>query len=223
MSTDSAPRAGAPRRAARRRGRGLLISGVVCLALGLAGLTWSAWDLFWNPLVDPAAAAAEASGLREEWAAPTEATRPLPGEAVALLRVPVFGADFEQPVLAGTDQRTLKRGLGWYDGTAAPGEIGNFSVAGHRGTTGPFSRMHELKAGDEVVVETREAILTYQVTNEPSETTVTDTDTWVIQPVPGRPEAKPTQALLTLTTCNDLFRSPRRMIAFGVLIGTRTK
>ncbi|MFT3875937.1 MAG: class E sortase [Propioniciclava sp.] len=222
MTTESAPDA-APRRAERRRGRGLLISGVLCLVLGFGGLGWSAWDLFWNPLVDPGVAAAQASGLREEWAAPAEAARPLPGDAVALLRIPAFGADFEQPVLAGTDQRTLKKGLGWYAGTAAPGEVGNFSVAGHRGATGPFSRMHELKAGDEVVVETREAVHTYRLTNDPAETTVMDTDTWVIQPVPGRPEVKPTEALITLTTCNDLFRSPRRMIAFGVLADTRSK
>lgn len=224
VSTVTAPQGAAARRAGRR-GRGLLVSGVLCLVLGLAGLTWSAWDLFWNPLVDPGVAAAQASGLREQWEEPAaeEPARPIPGNAVALLRVPAFGDAFEQPVLAGTDQRTLKKGLGWYDGTAAPGAIGNFAVAGHRGTTGPFSRMHELNAGDRVIVETRDAIYTYALTNDPAEMTVLDTDTWVIQPVPGRPEVKPTEALLTLTTCNDLFRSPRRMIAFGSLVSTQTK
>ena len=213
----------APRRAARPRGRGPLIAGVLVLVLGLAGLTWAVWSLFWSPLVDPGVAAARASELRQRWDAPAGAARPLPGEAVALLRIPAFGDAFEQPVIVGTDPDALSEGLGWYAGTAAPGEIGNFAVAGHRGTSGPFARLHELRAGDEIVIETREALYTYALTSAPADTTVLDTDTWVIQPVPGRPEVKPTEALLTLTTGHDLFRSPRRTVAFGVLVNTRAK
>ena len=219
----------APRRALRekrgRRGRGLTVAGVTLLALGLGALGWSSYDLFWNPLVDPQVAAAEASDLRDEWQAPApaEPARPLPGDAVALMRIPKFGAEFEQPVLAGTDQPTLKKGLGWYDGTAAPGAVGNFAVAGHRGTSGPFAPIMDLAVGDEVVVETRDAIFTYALTNNPAELTVKDTDTWVIQPVPGKPEVRPTEALLTLTTCEDLFRSADRTIAFATLVDTRAK
>ena len=228
MSADVTPRRAAEPRP--RRGWGLTVAGVVCLVLGLGALGWSSYDLFWNPLVDPQVAAAQASDLREEWAAaPAEAeeeaepARPLPGDAVALLRIPKFGADYEQPVLAGTDQPTLKKGLGWYDGTAAPGAVGNFAVAGHRGSTGPFAPIMELVAGDQVVVETREAIFTYELTNNPAEMPVKDTDTWVIQPVPGKPEERPTEALLTLTTCQDLFRSPDRTIAFAKLVDTQQK
>ena len=50
-----------------------------------------------------------------------------------------------------------------------------------------------------------------------------DTDTWVLDPVPGEPESKPTKALLTLTTCQDLFRSPDRSVGFGHLASTKTK
>ena len=74
-----------------------------------------------------------------------------------------------------------------------------------------------------VVVETRDAVYTYELTNNPAEMTVKDTDTWVIQPVPGQPEVRPTEALITLTTCQDLFRSPDRTIAFGKLVDTRSK
>lgn len=213
----------APRRAAPPRGRGPLIAGALVLALGLAALGWVVWSLFWNPLVDPSASAARASELRERWDAPAAAGRPLPGEAVALLRIPAFGDGFEQPVLVGTDPEILSEGLGWYDGTAAPGEVGNFAVAGHGGTNGPFSRLRDLAPGDRIVVETREAIYTYALTGDPGETTVLDTDTWVIQPVPGRPEVKPTEALVTLTTGHDLFRSPRRSVAFGTLVNNQAK
>lgn len=224
MTADTTPRRALPEKRPRK-GRGLTIAGVVLLVVGLGALGWSSYDLFWNPLVDPHIAAAEASDLRTEWQqpAPSEPARPLPGDAVALMRIPKFGETFEQPVLAGTDQPTLKKGLGWYDGTAAPGDIGNFAVAGHRGATGPFAPIMELTVGDQVIVETREAIFTYELTNNPAEMTVKDTDTWVIQPVPGQPETNPTEALLTLTTCQDLFRSPDRTIAFAKLVGTQPK
>lgn len=237
--------------------------------LGLGVLGWSAYDLLWNPLVDPHVAAHEASGLRAQWQVPLENPRPAepvgepsdaplgteptvtespgaevtattpggatstgdaaeayktpPGHAVALLRIPKFGADFEQPVLAGTDQPTLKRGLGWYAGSAAPGEVGNFAVAGHRGSKGPFAPIMELAVGDQVIVETRTAVYTYELTNNPADLTVKDTETWVLQPVPGRPEVKPTEALLTLTTCQDLFHSDDRTIGFAKLVSTQPK
>ncbi len=227
--TATTPRRALPEKRGRR-GRGLAVAGVTLLVLGLGALGWSSYDLFWNPLVDPQLAATQASDLRNQWQAEpaaseesAEPVRPLPGDAVALLRIPKFGDSFEQPVLAGTDQPTLKKGLGWYDGTAAPGEVGNFAVAGHRGATGPFAPIMDLVVGDQVIVETREAIHTYELTNNPAEMTVRDTDTWVIQPVPGKPEVRPTEALITLTTCQDLFRSPDRTIAFGKLVGTQNK
>ncbi len=225
MAAETTPRRALPEKRGRR-GRGLTIAGVVLLVLGLGSLGWSSYDLFWNPLVDPQVAAAEASDLRSRWQTEpvsTEPARPRPGEAVALLRIPKFGDAFEQPILAGTNQATLKRGLGWYDGTAAPGEVGNFAVAGHRGATGPFAPIMNLVVGDHVIVETRNAVYTYELTNNPAAMTVKDTDTWVIQPVPGKPEVRPTEALITLTTCQDLFRSPDRTIAFGKLVSTATK
>ncbi|WP_232550102.1 class E sortase [Propioniciclava soli] len=220
MSTTTRPqRAAKP----RRGGRVVTAVGVICLVLGLGVLGWSSYDLFWNPLVDPQVAAQERAELREQWEANAEPGRPLPGDAVALLRIPAFGDDFEQPVLVGADLPTLKRGLGWYEGTAEPGQLGNFAVAGHRGTRGPLAPLLDLRAGDEVVVETADAIFTYALTNNPAEMTVKDTDTWVLQPVPGHPEVRPTEALLTLTTCHDLFRSDNRAIAFATLVSTQQK
>ena len=117
-----------------------------------------------------------------------------PGEAIGLLRIPAFGADYEIPILNGTDLSILSKGVGHYASTAAPGQIGNFALAGHRVTHGqPFARLLDLKRGDEVIVETREAIYTYVLDDSPRSLTVRDNDTWVIDPVPGQPDAKPTQ------------------------------
>ena len=140
------------------------------------------------------------------------------------MRIPKFGADYEIPVLAGTDLKTLSRGIGHYDNTALPGELGNFAVAGHRITHGqPFERLLELKKGDEVIVETRELVFTYVLDTSPADLTVKDTQTWVIDPNPADPGKDPTQQLLTLTTCQDLFHSPDRSIGFGHLASTRNK
>ena len=51
----------------------------------------------------------------------------------------------------------------------------------------PFARLLDLKRGDEVIVETREAVYTYMLDDSPRQLTVKDSDTWVIDPVPGKP------------------------------------
>lgn len=146
------------------------------------------------------------------------------GDAMALLRIPRFGAGYEIPIVNGTDLSVLSKGVGHYNSTAQPGQIGNFALAGHRVTHGqPFAKLLELTSGDQVMVETRQAVYTYVLDESPKQLTVKDTDTWVIDPVPGKPDAKPSQALITLTTCQDLFRSPDRSIGFGHLQSTRNK
>jgi sortase A len=148
----------------------------------------------------------------------------VPGDAIALLRIPAFGDDYEVPILNGTDLSILSKGVGHYSSTAAPGQIGNFAIAGHRVTHGqPFAKLLSLKQGDEVIVETREAIYTYVIDDSPRRLTVDDSETWVLDPVPGKRGVKPTEAMITLTTCQDLFRSPDRSIGFGRLQSTQNK
>ena len=51
-------------------------------------------------------------------------------------------------IVEGTGTEDLKRGPGHYPGTAMPGQVGNFVVAGHRTTYGaPFNRSTTIKAG----------------------------------------------------------------------------
>lgn len=221
VTAETTPRRAAPARE-RPRGRGLLVVGVLLLVLGLAAAGWSAWAMFIRPAVDPQVAARTASELRERWAGPDADARPGPGEAVALLNIPKIGVE-DLPVVVGTDAGALERGLGWYEGTTPPGELGNFAVAGLRGTNGPLARIGELATGDQLRVETRTATFIFVLTNTPNETTVTDTDTWVVQPVPGKPELRPTEALITITTTRDLFRTGARTVAWGHLMETVEK
>lgn len=63
---------------------------------------------------------------------------------LAVLRIPRIG--LEVPVLAGTDEWTLDRAVGWVEGTALPGEPGNVGIAGHR--DGFFRGLKDVRPGD---------------------------------------------------------------------------
>ncbi|WP_035758530.1 class E sortase [Granulicoccus phenolivorans] len=180
-----------------------------------------------SPARTPAASAQPTTGKADSGKpdpSTASAGKRIPGEAIALLRIPRFGADFEVPILTGTDTDTLTRGVGWYESSAAPGQVGNFAIAGHRVTHGePFAKLLELRKGDPVIVETRDKIYTYTIMVEPKDLTVQDHDTWVLDPVPGEPTKQAAKPLLTLTTCQDLFRSADRSIGFAELTSQTNK
>ena len=70
-------------------------------------------------------------------------TRPSP-PPMAVLRIPRLR--LEVPVLEGTDEWTLDRGVGHIEGTALPGELGNVGLAGHR--DGFFRVLKDIAEGD---------------------------------------------------------------------------
>ncbi|MGX7677293.1 class E sortase [Jatrophihabitans sp. DSM 45814] len=77
------------------------------------------------------------------------------GTGFANLYIPRFGKDYAWTVVQGTNDDDLERGPGHYDGTAVPGQIGNFALAGHRvGKGEPFLNLDQLVPGDAVVVQT---------------------------------------------------------------------
>jgi sortase (surface protein transpeptidase) len=90
--------------------------------------------------------------------------RPVKGAGIAKLYVPAFGPDFVFTVLEGTDPDTLTTGPGHYLGTASPGGLGNFAVAGHRvGKGSPFNSLDQLSSCDAIVVETADHWYVYRV------------------------------------------------------------
>lgn len=235
------PRRGVTTKAGRR-GPGIVTSvGILLICLGLAGFGWIGFQYYGTNAPAEQAAAGETARLRDEWqrqpgvpsgtaspsASPSSGSSGVPADqqatasldqAMAIIRIPRFGSSYEKPILVGTSDYSLGRGVAWYDGTARPGQIGNFALAGHRITHGePFARLLELQAGDQVIVETRDYLYTYVIDTPPSKLTVTDVDTWVLDPVPGKKDVVPSQALITLTTCQDLFHSPDRAVGFGHL------
>lgn len=225
--TDAGKETEAVRRPRRRRGNSFLtVLGVGLLVLGLGCLGYVGWQFFGTNVVSEREQTSQVEQLKERWrepAAKPEGQR-IPGDAIGLLRIPALGKDYQVPILTGTDLATLGKGVGWYEGSAEPGQDGNFAVAGHRVTHGePFRRLLELERGDQVVIETRDAIYTYELISAPAELTVQDTDTWVLDADPVQRSDTPDGAYLTLTTCQDLFRSPDRSVAFGKLVKTVNK
>jgi sortase A len=100
------------------------------------------------------------------------AERPIRGAGIAKMYVPAFGPDFVFTVLEGTDQSTLAAGPGHYQSTAGPGQLGNFSVAGHRvGKGSPFNSLDLLSSCDAIVIETVDHWFVYRVLPLQSEST----------------------------------------------------
>ncbi|MEU9888735.1 class E sortase [Sphaerisporangium sp. NPDC051011] len=143
------------------------------------------------------------------------------GDAVALIRIPRLGRDYEYAVLEGVTSEDLRRGPGHYPGTAPPGEVGNFVLSGHRTTyAAPFNRIGELRRGDAIIVEAPEARYTYKVSGKQ---VVDPADVEVIAPVPGHPGRTPSKAVITLTTCHPEYSARQRLIVFGVLSGRQDR
>lgn len=214
------PTVGRPRR------RWLTVLGVLLVAAGLSFVGLFIYDAYYEPVVDVQASQQQVQQVKKGWGQGTKDDKPatkIPGNAVALIRIPEFGPDFEVAVMTGTTEYSLSVGVGWFDNTAGPGQVGNFSVAGHRGKSGPFVPLLDLKPGSRVIVETRDAVYVYALTNSPKDFTVDKSATWVVDPVPGQPNAKPTKKLITLVTCRNFFHSPERSIGVGELVETIKK
>lgn len=207
-----------------RRAAGVV--GELLMTLGALVLLFVVWQVWWTDVTSDRAQAQTVSSLTRDFAAaPTEGGAPAPslleGDAFAVVRIPRFGADYARPLVEGTSAAELARGLGHYIGTAGPGEVGNFAIAGHRTTYGkPLTDIDRLRVGDEVIVETVAGESVYAVTGHEI---VRPWESDVIAPVPGDPGAKPTKAMLTFTSCHPKFSAKQRWVVHAELTLTRTR
>jgi sortase A len=150
---------------------------------------------------------------------PDRLRAPESGEGLGILHIPALGKDWSWVVVEGVGDDDLARGPGHFPGTAMPGSIGNFAVAGHRATHGePFANLDRLHAGDEVVVETMNGWLTYEVTWV---RILSPSATEVLEPVAGHPGEKATERTLTLVTCNPRWSSTERLVVGASLVERR--
>ena len=124
----------------------------------------------------------------------------------AILRVPK--AAIEVPILEGTDDLTLNRGVGHIAGTSLPGHPGNIAITGHR--DGFFRGLKDITAGDTIEVVRHNQTDKYLVRNIKI---VLPSDTSVLK--------QTDDSTLTLITCYPFYyvgSAPQRYIVQASLI-----
>ncbi len=199
---------------------GIRATGELMITFGLIVLMFAAYEVWGITAEVEAGQNTLDDQLAQAWAEPdptvspgptVKALKAPPGGAIARLYIPRI--DKHWVVVEGVTQAALRNAPGHYPDSALPGRKGNFSVAGHRNRA-TFWRLDELRNGDVIVVETKKDWYVYTMTTQKI---VQPTAVEVVYPVPGKRGAKPTKALLTLTTCNPKFDNYERLIVHAEL------
>jgi sortase A len=121
------------------------------------------------------------------------------------LVIPAIGVD--APVVHGVEAESLKLGVGHYDGSVNPGEVGNVVLAGHNDVYGEvFRDLDQLQTGDELTLYSQLSEYRYRVRGwrivEPSDVSVLE------------PTVTPT---LTLISCYPYRIDTQRIIVVADL------
>lgn len=203
----------------------LLTMAVVC-ALYIAWLLW--WtgveaertqhevlqSASWS---DPGEGDAAKIAQAQEGEPPVQQDSANEGDLIAQIYIPRFGENWHRNIVEGTSLEELnKHGLGHYENTQWPGQLGNFAIAGHRDGYGqPLGDVDKLQPSDTIVIRTKDYWYVYHYTNyeivKPDEVRVIGAD-------PQHPGEAPTKRMITMTTCEPKYSTPiYRWISYGEL------
>lgn len=135
--------------------------------------------------------------------------QPQIGEEMGVLTIPTLDATF--PLIHGTDDPELDRGVGHFAGSVLPGEADNSVLSGHNNTV--FRKLGDVGEGDELIVQTKSGTYTYvvhtvRIVDEDDRTVIVSTD----------------DAQLTVTTCypfNELGFAPNRYVLVADLVDSQ--
>lgn len=144
-------------------------------------------------------------------APPSDASNPV----LALTDSTAFGSilipaiNLDQTLIVGVSTEALTKGPGWIIGSAAPGDLGNSVISGHRTTHGgPFRKLDSLQSGDRITILVPGMVpAVYEVR---AQFIVAPEDVYVAAPSSG--------VRLTLTTCNPVGSARERLIIQAELI-----
>ncbi|WP_343209277.1 class D sortase [Anaerolentibacter hominis] len=128
---------------------------------------------------------------------------------LGILNIPAI--DLTLAVSEGSGAEVLRCGLGHMEGTALPGEQGNFVVAGHRNYAygSMFNRLNELSVNDIIKYETENTVYTYEVSN-----------ILIVEPDQIEVTYETEQEMITLITCTPLYIGTQRLIVQASLMQT---
>jgi sortase A len=131
------------------------------------------------------------------------------GTPLAELSIPRIGLSVV--VLQGSDEHTLRLGVGHIEGTPLPGESGNVAIAGHRDSF--FRPLRNVQVGDDIMLETPAGNVHYRVS---SYRIVSPSEVSVIHPT--------SDPALTLVTCYPFYfvgAAPDRFVVRANLVDDR--
>lgn len=198
----------------RRAVRGI---GEVLITCGLIVMLFAGYEIWGKQIVIHKQQDKYEQQLQRAWQDPpkkADDAPPLPGQALARLYIPRFG--IKLIVVQGVTPEDIRNAPGHYPDSAMPGQIGNFAVAGHREDAIFPRNFDQLRMGDDIIVQTRTTWFVYRTYQQQI---VDPHQVDVVNPVPGEPaDAKPTKALVTLTTCNPWWDNYQRLIYHGKLV-----
>ncbi|GEK86439.1 class E sortase [Microbacterium aerolatum] len=239
--TASAAQPSRRRRPQRARSRATFTSvlGELLLTAGVLVMLFVAWQMWIGDIIIGAQSNTAGQAVSREWAQlpapepppaveeedgdiwyePPALEHPANGEKFAQMLIPRFGGEYNVAIAGGTTRPvTLDNGwIGVYDQSDMPGQVGNFSVAGHRTTWGaPLNRMDKLRLNDAIVVETQEGWFTYRFRTLEY---VTPDSVDVLMDVPQVPGAETGERYLTLTACSPLYSLAERIVGYAVFEG----
>lgn len=124
-------------------------------------------------------------------------------QLIGILRVPKLNAAL--PIIEGTDEEDLEKGVGHYNGTALPGEGEQIVLSGHRDTV--FVNFDKLEIGDLFIVELPEGSYSYEILF----TEIVDADNTTVIGSKG-------EEVLTVTTCYPfgyIGNAPERFVFYA--------
>lgn len=203
---------------------GFIVLGIGCISwamINIGAQSVHSADAYSSPSSSPTTFAVKQVGLTGDDAALTEPDYPsdilnpdkiiyplypLEGENIGSLSISVL--EQELPIIQGTGEDELKKGVGHFIQSVLPGEEDNCVLSGHRDTV--FAELGELKIGDQLIVQTSAGTFTYEVNGS---RIVHEDDKTVIVPTD--------HAVLTMTTCypfDYIGHAPDRYIVCADLV-----
>ena len=140
-----------------------------------------------------------------------------PGTPIAQLYIP--GLDKSWVVVEGVGQDDIRYAPGHYPKSALPGQVGNFSVAGHRNPA-TFWDLDKVPPGEAIVVGDRDELVHLPrhraVDRQAHRGGGGGAGT-------GQARAKPKKAMLTLTTCHPKYDNYQRLIIHAEMVRSQPK
>ena len=186
----------------RLLGRGLLV-------VGAALLVWWLWvtveGLMFEATVNRRLEALDRPMRSRALVKVARATRREAQETGVVGRIEIPRLKLSAPVIEGTGNRALRRGVGHVERTAFPGERGNVGLAGHRDTW--FRGLKKVERGDLIRLRTPDGSFVYAVDG-----------IRIVDPERGDLLGATHRPRLTLVTCFPfkwVGRAPQRFVVFA--------